>query len=80
MTMGDSGPREGIDSVIEGVKGKAKEAVGAIKGDESLKREGEAQQDKAAAKREAAVKEAEADKARAKAKAHDAEEAAQQRR
>lgn len=78
--MSKSGPREGAEGVVEDLKGKAKEAVGAIRGDESLKQEGQAQQDKAASKREAATKEAEADKARAKAKVHEAEQAAQQRR
>jgi uncharacterized protein YjbJ (UPF0337 family) len=75
-----SGPREGAEGVVEGVKGKAKEAVGAITGDERLKQEGQAQQDKAGAQREAAAKEAEAEKARAASKAHEAEQAAHQRR
>jgi uncharacterized protein YjbJ (UPF0337 family) len=37
----------------EGIKGKAKEVAGAVTDDERLKREGEAQQDKAEAEREA---------------------------
>jgi uncharacterized protein YjbJ (UPF0337 family) len=37
----------------EGVKGKAKEVAGAVTDDEKLKREGEAQQDKADAERDA---------------------------
>ena len=78
--MSKSGPREATEGVVEDLKGKAKEAVGAIRGDERIKSEGRAQQDKGAAKREAAAKEAEADKARAKAKLHEAEQAAHQRR
>ena len=60
----ESGPKAGVEGVVEDVKGRAKEAVGAVTGDESLKREGEAQQDKAAAQRDVAAKEAEAEKAR----------------
>lgn len=74
--MGDSGPQEGAKGLIEGLKGKAKEALGAITGDESLKEEGGAQQDKADAQREVAGKEAEADKARAEARAREAEQRA----
>jgi len=78
--MEKSGPREGAEGVIEGLKGRAKETVGAITDDERLKREGEAQQDKARAQRDAAAKEAEAEKARAAAKAHETEQAAHQKR
>lgn len=78
--MGKSGPREGAEGVIEDFKGRAKETVGAIKNDDELKREGEAQQDKARAQRDAAAKEAEAEKARAAAKAHEAEQALHQNR
>jgi uncharacterized protein YjbJ (UPF0337 family) len=77
--MTKSGPREGAEGVVEGIKGKAKEALGALRGDENLKREGQAQQDKADSKRQVAVKEAEADKARVAARAHEAEQAARQR-
>ncbi len=34
-----SGPSEGIKGVVEDVKGKAKEAVGAVSGNDSLTRE-----------------------------------------
>jgi uncharacterized protein YjbJ (UPF0337 family) len=78
--MSKSGPEEAVEGVVEDLKGKAKEAVGAIRGDERLKREGNAQQDKAAAQREAASKEAEAEKARGVSKAYEAEQAANQRR
>jgi uncharacterized protein YjbJ (UPF0337 family) len=69
-----SGPQEGVEGVVEDVKGKAKEAWGDLTGDESKAREGEAQQDKAEDRREAARKEAEAEKARAEADAHEAEQ------
>lgn len=49
-----------------------KEAAGKLTGDESLEREGQAQQDKAEAQREVATKEAEAEKARAEAAVHEA--------
>lgn len=75
----DSGPRSGAKGVVEDIKGKAKEAAGAITDDEKLKREGRAQQDKAAAEREVAVREAEAEKARAKARGHEAEQRGHQR-
>ena len=77
--MSKSGPQEAVEGVVEDLKGKAKEAVGSIRGDERLKREGSAQQDKAAAQRDAAKKEAEAEKSRAVSKAHEAEQAANQR-
>jgi uncharacterized protein YjbJ (UPF0337 family) len=74
----ESGPEAGVEGVVEEVKGRAKEAAGAVTGDESLKHEGEAQQDKAAALREVAAKEAEAEKARAKARAAEAEQRSHQ--
>jgi uncharacterized protein YjbJ (UPF0337 family) len=46
-----------------------KEGAGAVTGNDSLKREGSAQQDKAESQREVAGEEAEAEKARAKAEA-----------
>ena len=69
MSDKDSGPVAGVKGVVEDVKGKAKEAVGAVTGNDELKQEGAAQQDKADAEREVALKEAEADKARAVAAA-----------
>jgi uncharacterized protein YjbJ (UPF0337 family) len=54
--------------MVEGVKGKAKEVVGAVAGRDDLLREGQAQQDKADAQRDAAKREAEAESARAAAK------------
>lgn len=76
--MGDSGPEAGAKGAVEGIKGKAKEAVGAITDKDDLRREGQAQQDKADSQREVAGKEAEAEKARAEAKAHEADQRANQ--
>ena len=78
--MGDhnSGPEEAVKGVVEGVKGKAKEVIGAVTGRDDLQREGQAQQDKADSQREAAQKEAEAEAARAAAKASEAREKAEQ--
>lgn len=78
--MGDSktGPEAAAEGVVEDVKGKVKEAAGALAGKEDLRREGRAQQDKAEADRDVARKEAEAEKARAAAKAHEAEQASHQ--
>ena len=72
MTDKKTGPEAGAQGVAEGVKGRVKEAVGAVTGWEELRREGRAQQEKADALREVAGKEAEADKARAEAAAHEA--------
>lgn len=63
-----SGPKEGLEGVVEGAKGKAKEAIGTVTGRSDLTKEGEAQQDKAEAQRNAAKKEAEAESARGSAK------------
>ena len=52
MADNKSGPAEAVKGVVEGVKGKAKEAVGAVTGRDDLTREGQAQQDKAEAQRE----------------------------
>jgi uncharacterized protein YjbJ (UPF0337 family) len=78
MSEKDSGPAAGVKGVVEGVKGKAKEAVGAVTGNDELKQEGAAQQEKAAAQRDVAVKEAEAEKARAVAAAREAEQRSHQ--
>jgi uncharacterized protein YjbJ (UPF0337 family) len=73
-----TGPEAGARGVVEDVKGKVKEAAGAATGRDELRREGRAQQDKAAAERDVATKEAEAEKARAEAEAHEAEQRAHQ--
>ncbi|WP_327145888.1 microaggregate-binding protein 1 [Nocardia sp. NBC_01327] len=67
MSEHKSGPSEGIEGVVEGVKGKLKEAAGAIFGNDDLRGEGKAQQDKAEAQRGAAQNEAAAEKERAEA-------------
>ena len=74
----DTGPEAGVKGIVEDVKGKVKEAAGAITGKDELRREGRAQQDKAEAERDVAVKEAEAEKARAEAEAHEADQRSHQ--
>ena len=76
--MPDSGPKAGVSGVVEDVKGKAKEAVGAITDNDKLEREGEAQQSKAEAQRDVAKNEAKAEKARAEAEAQEAQQKANQ--
>ena len=75
---GDSGPEAGAKGIVEDLKGKAKDAIGNLTGNEELEREGEAQQAKADAQRDVAAKEAEAEKARAEAKAQEAQQRANQ--
>jgi uncharacterized protein YjbJ (UPF0337 family) len=79
MVHEDTGPEAGAKGVAEAVKGKLKEAAGALAGDEAMRGEGVAQQHKAGAEREVAKKEAEAEKARAEASAHEAEQRRLQR-
>jgi uncharacterized protein YjbJ (UPF0337 family) len=79
MPNKDSGPEAGAKGIIEDVKGKAKEVIGRVTGNEDLEREGDAQQDKAGAKREVAKKEAQAEKARGEAELHEAEQRLHQR-
>ncbi len=74
----ETGPEAGTKGIVEDVKGKVKEAAGAIAGKDELRNEGRAQQDKAAAERDVAAKEVEAEKARAEAEAHEAEQRAHQ--
>ena len=74
----ETGPEAAVKGVAEDVKGKAKEAVGAVAGNESLKSEGLAQQGKAAAVRVVAYMVAVADNARAKAAAAEADERSHQ--
>jgi uncharacterized protein YjbJ (UPF0337 family) len=78
MSERDSGPEAGAKGIAEGVKGKFKEAAGAITGKDDLRREGIAQQEKADAQRDVATKEAEAEKARAEAAAREAEQRSHQ--
>ena len=74
----DTGPEAGAKGVIEDVKGKAKEAVGAVTNNDDLRDEGQAQQRKAEAERDVAKKEAEAERARAKSEAYEAEQRSHQ--
>ena len=69
----DTGPEAGAKGVVDDLKGKAKEVIGEVTGDESKEREGRAQQDKAQAERDVAKHEAEADAARSEAALHEAE-------
>ncbi len=78
MPEKSSGPEAAVKGVAEDVKGRAKEGIGAVTGNERLKDEGQAQQDKAAADRKVAQKEAEADAARAESEANEARQRAAQ--
>jgi len=73
-----SGPEAGAKGVVEEVKGKVKEAVGAVSGHDDLREEGRAQQEKADSEREVAAKEAEAEKARGEAAVHESEQRSHQ--
>lgn len=65
--------KQDAENILEDVKGKAKEIVGDVTGDEDTKREGEAQQDKAEALDEAEQKRAEAERAEEEAARKEAE-------
>jgi len=75
----ETGPRAAADGVVEDLKGKVKEAAGAVTGKDRLRDEGRAQQDKASAERDVAAREAEAEAARAEAATHEAAQRANQR-
>ena len=70
------GVAEAGGGLAERIKGQAKQAVGSVSGDSSLKREGSAQQAKGEAKSQAAKEEAKATEARAKARTADAKQQA----
>jgi len=74
----DSGPEAGAKGIVEDLKGKAKEVIGEVTGDESKEAEGRAQQNKAQAERDVAKHEAEAEAARSEAAVHEAEQRAHQ--
>jgi len=78
MAEKDTGTEAGAKGVVEGTKGKLKEAAGAVVGDDELRDEGRAQQGKARAQRDVARKEAEAGKARGVAAAREAEQRSHQ--
>jgi len=75
----DSGPEAGAKGVVEDLKGKAKEVIGEVTGDDSKEREGRAQQEKAQSERDVAKHEAEADAARSEAAVHEAEQRSHQK-
>jgi uncharacterized protein YjbJ (UPF0337 family) len=64
MSDKDTGPEAGIKGIVEDVKGKTKDVVGTVVGNDDLAQEGKAQQDKAEAQRDVAKKEGEAEAAR----------------
>jgi uncharacterized protein YjbJ (UPF0337 family) len=66
------------DTAAEDLKGRAKEAVGAVTGKDDVAREGKQQQKKADAEDTAQQKEAEAQKARAEAEKKEADQKKQQ--
>jgi uncharacterized protein YjbJ (UPF0337 family) len=74
----DSGPEHGAEGVVEDIKGKAKEVIGELTGDQSKEREGRAQQEKAQSERDVAKHEAQAEAARSEAAVHEAEQRAHQ--
>jgi uncharacterized protein YjbJ (UPF0337 family) len=62
---------EAVRGIVEGAKGLVKEVVGTVTGKDNVAEEGQAQQDKARAHRDAAKKEVQAEQARGKAKAQE---------
>jgi len=76
--MNETGPKSGAKGIVEDVKGKAKEVVGNVSGNDRLQEEGRAQQDKAAKERDVAKHEAKAEKARAEADVDEARQRAAQ--
>lgn len=76
--MADTGPQAGAEGAVEGLKGSAKEVVGALTGNEDLEQEGQAQQEKAQEEREVAEHEAKAEASRAKAEALEEEQRSHQ--
>lgn len=68
----------GFTEAVEDLKGRAKEAMGAVTDNQRVEREGEAQQDKAEAQRTAAAHEAEAQRAENTAEANEQQQRANQ--
>ncbi|MFZ0834295.1 MAG: CsbD family protein [Mycobacterium sp.] len=73
-----SGPVLFVKGIVEDALGKAKELLGTVLGRSDISREGQAQQDKADAQRNAGKKESEANSARAAAKAAEQRQRARQ--
>jgi uncharacterized protein YjbJ (UPF0337 family) len=71
-----TGPEAAASSTAERLKGGLKQAAGSVVGNENLRKEGAAQQDKADAESGVAREEAKADQARAKANAAERQERA----
>lgn len=78
--MSDSGPVAAVKGIVEDVVGKAKEIIGIVINNDSLRNEGRAQQDKASAQRDVAKKEAQAEASRAAASAAEARQKAKSSR
>lgn len=78
MADKNTGPEAAGEGIVEDVKGRLKEGIGAVIGNDDMKQEGEAQQKKAAAARDVAKNEAKAEKSRAEQEAHEAEQRAHQ--
>jgi uncharacterized protein YjbJ (UPF0337 family) len=76
----DSGPKAGLEGVVEDVKGKVKEIIGRVTGRRYVEAEGETQQEKASSERDAAAHEAKAEAARARATKKEAEQRLRQER
>lgn len=72
----ETGPSAAAKSVLEDVKGKAKEVIGEVTNDDDKAMEGRAQQRKAESERDVAKNEAKAEAARGEAKAHEMEQRA----
>jgi uncharacterized protein YjbJ (UPF0337 family) len=78
MSAKDTGPEAGAKGVVEGAKGKVKEAAGALTGNQELRDEGRAQQEKADAQRDVATTQPQPEKPRAEATAREAEQRSHQ--
>ena len=70
----DSGPASGAKGVVEDIKGKAKEVIGEVTGDDSKEREGRAQQEKAQSQRDVTKHETKTETARSETSVHEAEQ------
>jgi uncharacterized protein YjbJ (UPF0337 family) len=79
MSERDSGPVSLVKGIVEDAIGKAKEIIGIVISHEGLRKEGRAQQDKAAAQRDVAKKEAQAEASRAAAGTAEARQKAAQK-
>jgi uncharacterized protein YjbJ (UPF0337 family) len=64
-----TGPQAAASATAEKLKGSVKEAAGSVLGNDNLRREGSAQQDKAASEKDVAKEESRAEQSRAKANA-----------